>query len=123
MPAVVELSFNNMEHSDAVEARVHERVRRLEKIHDRLTSCRVVIEAPHRRQHKGQQYRVRITLGLAQGQVAVSRDPGDDFAHTDIYVAIRDSFDAAERRLKEHMDRLQGEVKARMPPRPADTTA
>jgi ribosome-associated translation inhibitor RaiA len=35
-------------------------------------------------------------------ELVVSRDPGDVHAHKDVYVAIRDAFDAAERQLAEH---------------------
>jgi ribosome-associated translation inhibitor RaiA len=37
--------------------------------------------------------------------LVVSRDPGD--AHDDVYVAIRDAFDAAGRQLAEHERKLK----------------
>ncbi|HEV3242661.1 MAG TPA: hypothetical protein VGY14_05390 [Methyloceanibacter sp.] len=33
-------------------------------------------------------------------------------AHEDVYVAIRDSFDAAVRQLEDHARRLRGDVKS-----------
>lgn len=112
MPLPLEIAFHNMDHSNAVETRVREKVGRLEKLSDRLTHCRVTIEAPHKHHRKGNTYRVRILLSAPQGQVAVSHDPGDAHAHEDIYVAIRDAFDAAERQLKDHRQKQRGDVKS-----------
>ena len=116
MDLPVEITFHNMDHSDAVEARVREKVERLEKLSDRLSHCRVTIEAPHKHHRKGNTYRVRILLSMPQGQVAVSRDPGDAHAHEDIYVAIRDAFHAAERQLKERRQKQRGDVKTHESP-------
>lgn len=111
MALPLEITFHNMERSDAVEARVREKVDYLAKLADRLTGCRVTVEAPHRHHQKGNTYQVRILLDMPQGQVIVSRDPGDANAHKDVFVAIRDAFDAAERQLKERREKLRGDVK------------
>ncbi|MGI9476745.1 MAG: HPF/RaiA family ribosome-associated protein [Hyphomicrobiaceae bacterium] len=101
MSLPLEITFHNMDRSDAVEARVREKIDHLAKLTDRMMNCRVTIEAPHKHHQKGNAYQVRILLDTPQGQVVVSRDPGDVHAHRDVYVAIRDAFDAAERQLKD----------------------
>ena len=111
MQTPLSVTFHNMERSDAVEARIREKVDKLETFHDRITSCHVVVEAPHRRHHKGKRYKVEIVLEVPGGEIAVSRAPGKNFAHEDIYVAIRDSFAAAQRQLQDHAQRQRGEVK------------
>ena len=50
MDVPLELSFRNTDPSEAVEARVRERVDKLETYFGRINSCRVVVEAPHRHQ-------------------------------------------------------------------------
>jgi ribosome-associated translation inhibitor RaiA/cold shock CspA family protein len=105
-----------MDHSDAIEARVREKVEHLVMLGDRLTHCRVTIEAPHKHHRKGNTYHVRILLNGPQGQLAVSRDPGDSHAHEDVYVALRDAFDAAERQLKRNRQKQRGDVKSREAP-------
>jgi hypothetical protein len=35
--------------------------------------------------------------------LVINRDPGQDQAHEDVYVAMRDAFDAAERRLEDYV--------------------
>lgn len=111
MTVPLEIAFHNMDHSDAIETRVRERMERLARLHDRMTSCRVTIEAPHKRHQQGNRYQVRILIGAPQGQIAVTRDPGNMYAHEDVYVAIRDAFDAAERQVKALRQTLRGDVK------------
>jgi len=107
MQIPLDIDYQNVEASEFITARIAERADRLEHLSQRITSCRVVVEAPHRHHHKGVQYHVRILLRLPGEEIIVSHDPGDDRAHDDVYVAIRDAFDAAERRLKDHALRLR----------------
>ncbi len=105
MQIPLDIDFQNLEPSDFVASRIRERAEKLNRFSDRITSCRVVVEAPHRHHHKGNAYHVRILLRLPSDEIVVSHDPGDNRAHDDVYVAIRDAFDAAERQLKTHFER------------------
>ncbi len=111
MQVPLELAFVNMEPSEFVEARIRERVARLEKHFPRLISCRVAVEMPHHRHQKGNLYHIRIEMGVPQKDLVISRAPGDVAAHFDPYVAINDAFSAAERKLEEYSRVLQGDVK------------
>jgi len=42
----------------------------------------------------------------------VSREPGQHHAHEDVFVAIRDAFDAAQRQLADYARRQRGATKA-----------
>ena len=105
-----EIMFHNMDKSEAVEARVREKVAHLEELYDRLTRCRVTIEAPHRNHRKGNRYQVRIVLDVPHGPLVVSHGPGKSHAHEDVYVAIRDSFSAATRQLEDYVRTRRGKV-------------
>lgn len=114
MDVPLELSFVNLESSEAVEARVRERVAKLEKLFPRLVSCRVAIGRPHRQHQTGNTYRVRIDMSVPGHELVVSHEPHhakDRYADPDVYTAIKDAFQAAERQLKDHKEQLQGEVK------------
>jgi len=111
MDLPLELSFRNMDPSDAVEARVRERVDKLETYFGRINSCRVVVEAPHRHQRKGKIFHVRIEIGVPGRTIVVDRDPGKHRAHEDVYVAVRDAFDAARRQLEDHSRKSAGRIK------------
>ena len=100
MQIPLEIAFKNMEKSDAVEARIREKAeKKLERFAGRITSCRVVVEAPHRHQHQGNCFDVRIDIHVPGEELVVTRESTDP-AHTDVYVAIRDAFDAVVRQLE-----------------------
>lgn len=103
-----QITFRGMEPSAAIEHTIRERIGRLENFHDRITSCRVVVEAPHRHGQKGQIYRIAIDIDVPGRAVVVTREPGQNHAHEDIHVAIRDAFSAAERQLEDHVRKASG---------------
>lgn len=96
---MLQIAFRGMEPSAAVEQRVRERAERLQRLNDRISQCNVVIQAPHNHRHKGKLYEIRIQLQTPGAEVVVNREGNQDHAHEDIYVAVRDAFDAAERQL------------------------
>lgn len=112
MQIPAEISFENLEQSDAVEARIRTELAKLEKFYDRLTSARVVVSRPQRRHTHGDIYDVRIRLAIPGAtDIIVNRKPGDVHSHTDIYVAIRDAFNAAKRQLQDMSRVRQNQVK------------
>ena len=102
----LQISFRGMEPSPAVEAKIRERAARLDRHYERITSCHVVVQAPHRHHHRGRLYEIRIQLRVPQSELVVNREGVQDHAHEDVYVAVRDAFAAAERMLDEHARQL-----------------
>lgn len=111
MQLPLQVTFRNMDSSPAIEKEVREKAAKLEKFCDRITSCRVIVEAPHRHQHQGKLYHVRVDLSVPGEELVVSREPENNRAHEDVYVAIRDAFDAARRQLQDYSRRQRGKVK------------
>jgi ribosomal subunit interface protein len=107
----VQISFHGVEHSDAIESRIREKISKLEKFTGQISRCHVVVETPHKHMHKGKLYSIKIDLTIPGHEIVVNRDSPLDHSHEDIYVAIRDSFNEAKRRLQDHMRRSQGKVK------------
>jgi ribosomal subunit interface protein len=107
----VRISFHGVEHSDAIENRIREKIAKLEQFSDQISRCHVVVETPHKHMHKGKHYSIKIDLTVPGHEIVVNRDSSLDQSHEDIYVAIRDSFDEVKRRLQDHMRRAQGKVK------------
>jgi cold shock CspA family protein/ribosome-associated translation inhibitor RaiA len=116
MQVPLQVSFRNMDASDAVEADVAEKVRKLEEVFDRIISCRVVVEAPHRRHHKGNLYAVSIDITVPGDEIVVQRSGPVNPAHADVYVAVRDAFSAAGRRLQDFARIARGDVKSHATP-------
>ena len=113
MQIPLDISFRNMDPSPAVEARIREKAAKLERFHDRIISCTVVVEAPHRHHHKGKIYSVHIDISVpGKDHLIVDRAKPGDHAHEDVYVAVRDAFNAAVRQLEEYTRRMRGDVKS-----------
>jgi len=113
MQLPLQITFRNVPPSEAVETRIRQRAAELDQYYDRIMRCRVVVEAPHRRHHQGKLYHVRIDLTVPNGEVVVNREPTEHQAHQDVYVAIRDAFDAAQRQVADYARRQRGDVKTR----------
>lgn len=112
MQIPVEITFRDIEHSDAVEARTREWVGKLERVYDRITRCEVMVSQPHHRHRKGNAFSITVRLTIPGGEVVSSHDPGPDGAHEDVYVALRDAFMAAKRQLEDAVRaRLRRDVK------------
>lgn len=112
----VQVTFHNMERSDFVEADVQKKVAELATFSDNIMSCRVVVEAPHRRRKKGKVYTVRVDLSVVGDELVVTHKGPLNHAHEDVYVAIRDAFRAAGRRLQDYEAIRRGKVKTHETP-------
>lgn len=111
----LQISFRNMHHSDAVERAISERAQRLDRFCDRIMGCRVIVETRHRK-HQGNLYHVRIDLTLPGHEIVVGREHPLRHADEDVYVAVRDAFDAARRRLEDYARRRDNRVKSHESP-------
>ncbi|AWV87863.1 HPF/RaiA family ribosome-associated protein [Bradymonas sediminis] len=118
MKTPLELSFTNLTPSEPLKERVYARVARLERFFQGIIACRVFIEISNKSPHNIQDYSVRIALTVPGQEIAVSANPRpNERGHRDAYVAIRDAFDTAERRLKDYSARLR---EARKTPTPTE---
>lgn len=135
----VQITYRNVAPSATIDASVMEKAEKLGVFYDRIMSCRVILEAPHRHHQKGKLYHIRINLAVPGGEVTVkhepkrivgslalrqkipevaltaTREPSKYSAHGDIYVALRDAFDAARRKLQDYARARRGAVKVHEP--------
>ena len=113
MQTPLQITLQNVPHSDALEARVRQDMARLEHFHPRITSCRVVIEESGKRHDQGRQFAVRIELRAPAHEEAVSTLQH----HEDVYVALREAFHAVRRQLEDRVRIARGDVKRHAGPR------
>ncbi len=107
----LQITFRGMPPSPAVEARIRERAEKLGHFCDSILRCHVWVDTEGLHHHQGHRYTVRIVLHLpAKKEIAVSRESDED-----IYVAIRDAFDAAVRQVEDAVRSLRGDVKHHEP--------
>jgi ribosomal subunit interface protein len=114
MQIPLQITIRDIERSDALETHIREKANKLEEFFERITSCRVVVEMPHKHHHQGKQFKVRIDIGVPGSEIVVNRDHAED-----VYVALRDGFDSAKRQLEEYARELRGDVKMHQPKQPS----
>jgi ribosomal subunit interface protein len=95
-----QIVFHNIEQSDAITDAVQKKIDKLRRYCGDIIGGRVVLDCPHNNHHKGKVYSVALELQTPNKPVMVTQDQHDNHAHEDLYVAIRDAFNAAERQLK-----------------------
>jgi ribosomal subunit interface protein len=109
----LQITVRNMSLSDAAKTAIQEKAAKLDAVDDQIIGCRVLVELPHKHQHQGALYNVRIDLTIPGAELVVKREP-----HEDLYVAIRDAFDAARRQLRERRKQRINDVVPREAPQP-----
>jgi ribosomal subunit interface protein len=102
-----QISYDGIECSTALTDLIGERARHVERLSDRIISLRVVVAAPHHHHRHGNLYQVRIELAVP-GRARVIVDRGDE----DVYQAVRQAFEALERRLATAQSRWRGKQRA-----------
>lgn len=107
----LEITFHGMAASPALRDAITERAAKLERLAPDMISCQVTIELLGRRHHQGNIYRVHARLLPPGGELDAGRSPPARTVHEDPYVAVRDTFNALQKRLEEHLQRQRGEVK------------
>ena len=108
----VQITLRGISHSDALEARIRQKVRKLAELFPSLIGCRVVAEVPFQRHHHASQFLVRLDIAMPGSEIVVNRDH-----HEDVYVALREAFRAARRQLNGCYDRGPATGKTLVPAR------
>ena len=112
MKLPLQISFHNVEATDEAERRIRAEAAALDKFCDRIMSCRVVVDVPHRHHLTGNDFQVRIVITVPGEELAISHEPGKhDPYYKNLDVAIRDTFDSAARRLEDYVRRRPLDVK------------
>lgn len=111
MQSALQITTRDVPHSDALESHIREKVAKLEKFYPHSMNFRIVVEQPHKHQHQGRVFDVHIDITVPGGEVVVDRA-----THEDVYIAVRDAFDAAKRQLEDYAKRQRGDTKTHTPP-------
>jgi cold shock CspA family protein len=112
----LEIAFHNIESSERAEQEIRARVSELERIYDRLVSCRVRIDQRAKNVAGTIPPVVRIELGIpGRGEVVVSHEPDHllrKYRHPDLHKAITEAFRIAVRRLLDIKEQRHDQEKA-----------
>jgi len=114
----LQITFRHMEPSLALADRIRTLVSRLEKFDARITHCHVIVTPPPRHRRRGALYDLHIDIALPEQVIAVRHAHAGAAAHADPYVALRDAFRAARRKLEDYRRTRRGDIKNHsQPPR------
>ena len=108
MQTPTQITVRDMPHSPALDEHIRAKAAKLEQYFSPITSCRVVTEAPHKHSHQGRQYVVRLDITVPGREIVVNHEHDED-----VYVALRDAFDAAKRQLEDYARMRRGETRTR----------
>ncbi|MFW6312718.1 MAG: HPF/RaiA family ribosome-associated protein [Spirochaetota bacterium] len=112
MEVPLEITFRNTERTEPLDQLIRDEAARLERFHDRITSCHVVVERPQEHLSSGREWRVRLDITVPAGnEIVVRKEAGKGDMHEQLTTVIKDSFNAAERQLKDLHDRQKRHVK------------
>lgn len=106
MQVPLQITMRHMAQSEALETRIRSKVAKLEEFYPNITGCTVAIEEQRRHHQQGRWFNVRVVVRVPEQEIVVNRDHDED-----VYVALRDAFDAVIRRLEDFARLQRGEVK------------
>ena len=107
----LQITHRQMDSSNALDEHIEAEAEKLERFFDKIISCRVVVEVPHKHHNKGQHFHVTVDLSVPGHELVVGRDPDERVTHEDPYVAVSEAFKAVRRQLKDTAQRRRREVK------------
>lgn len=110
----IKITFHNVPHSQAVEDKARKQAEKLGQFYNKIRSCQVTIET-HKHQHKGRIYHVIVSILVPNAELVANRFLEKKHSHENIYVTVRDSFDAMTRQLKAYSHKKHGLVKHHEP--------
>jgi ribosomal subunit interface protein len=102
----LQITMRQMARSEALDTDIRERVDKLEQFYPGIVSCRVALEQTHKHHRQGKHFEVRIDLRMPRREINVTREHDED-----VYVALREAFDAARRQLEDAAREQRGDVK------------
>src|SRR3974377_1703646 len=109
MELPLQITFRQMEPSPAIEARIRELATKLETFSSQITRCHVIVEPPAHHQRQGALFDFHINITVPQREFAIRGGTHpQQHSHEDAYVALRDAFRAARRRLQDYERRRRG---------------
>jgi cold shock CspA family protein len=109
----LEISFHGISRSESIEKIIHNDVTKLERVCDRLISCRVGIKLDQKSNVTANQFRVKIEMRVPPGHnLVVTNTSGTKEAADDLPTVVRNTFKSAHRRLKQLTEKQQGAKKS-----------
>jgi ribosomal subunit interface protein len=101
----LEIVVRDFQITDALRAEIEERAAKLDQFYERIMRCRVTLEgsAAH---HRHGRCKVVLHLTVPGKEIVVTHQEGEN-----AFEALKEAFNAAGRRIEDHVRRVRGFVK------------
>jgi cold shock CspA family protein/ribosome-associated translation inhibitor RaiA len=111
MEIPLQITTRNIDLSDPTKDDLRRRAEKLDTFFDRIMRCKVTVEVPHRYKKQAMnavEYNIRIDMTVPGREIAIKNKPDKD-----LDIAIREAFEAAQRKLEDYVRKLRGDIKHR----------
>jgi len=102
MKLPLQITFRHLEHSPSLEARIRELASKLDRFSAHIMRCHVIVQASHHHHHRGVLYDCHLDITVPDVEIGIRRAHPGSHSHEDPYVALRDVFRAARRKLEDY---------------------
>lgn len=102
----LQITFHGMPHSDAVEKHIREKMEKLEQFCSHMITSKATVEIAGKHKHQGQLFKIQLSITVPDKELVINHE-----MHEDIYVVLRETFDAAKRKLEDYERRRRGDIK------------
>ena len=95
--------WRGLDSSAALEQHIRHEVEQMDKAYRRISSCRVVVERPHRHHRHGGHFHIKIEMSVPGRRLTVSRNPAEKKESEDAYAAVNGAFSSMRRQLEDYI--------------------
>jgi ribosomal subunit interface protein len=107
MTIPLQVTFRHTRRLRAIEQLIERKVEKFGQMSDRITGVHVLVEVPHRHQHKGRLYHVRVTVNLPGREIVASKQSSQQHDFAKLHAAINDVLNTARRELKRYVEQTK----------------
>lgn len=111
MTIQTEVTFRDMEPSEALRAAIVERAQRLERFAEDILSCDVTVEHDTAHRHQGNPFKIHARVSMRGKQINVSGSSKNKARSENAYTMVADTFDVLRRRVEDYVRVRRGDVK------------
>lgn len=102
----LEVTVRDVDNTEAINSAIEKKAEKLQQLNQRIEYCKVVAELAQNSKHTGKLFNTRITVDVPGKKLVSNHAIGED-----LYVVIRDAFNAMYKQLESYSRKQQGDVK------------
>ncbi|MDX2099915.1 MAG: HPF/RaiA family ribosome-associated protein [Leptolyngbyaceae cyanobacterium bins.59] len=119
-----EITYRDIERSAAIDTLIQEKLAKLERLCDYISSCHIAVEKINDRPKSGSPFRVRLDITIPPShEIVAEGNPTNQNQHGGLDTIVRDAFSKAERQIKELTSRQREHEKSQDHSQSDETTA